>query len=228
MPSAKPSLKTPARVLIVDDHPLVRDGIRLRVENESDFIVCGEAADISEALTKLEETKPSIAIVDISLKEGNGLDLVKRMLARDPELRVIVSSMHEESIYAERALLNGAMGFVHKMESAQTFLQAMREVTAGRIFASEPVIQRMLNRKVGRRDNSGEGVASEVAQLTDRELEVFERIGRGQSIKTIAAEMHLSPKTIETYRDRIRQKLVIGSAHELKHFAFQWVNDNIV
>lgn len=226
MPSAKPSLNTPARVLIVDDHPVVRDGIRLRVENEGDYVVCGEAADITEALAKMEETEPDIAIVDISLKEGNGLDLVKRMLAHEPNLRIIVSSMHEESIYAERALINGAMGFVHKMESSETFLEAMREVTAGRIFASEPVIQRMLNRKVGRREN-GDGYESEVAQLTDRELEVFERIGRGQSIKTIAAEMHLSPKTIETYRDRIRQKLVIASAHDLKHFAFQWVKDNL-
>lgn len=226
MPTAKPPLQTPARVLIVDDHPLVRDGIRLRIENELGYEVCGEASDIHEALIQLEQNEPDVAIVDISLKEGNGLDLVKRMLARQPGLRVIISSMHEESIYAERALLIGAMGFVHKLESAETFLQALKEVVGGSIFASETVIQRMLSRKVGRRETS-DNPTSEIDQLTDRELEVFERIGRGQSIKTIAAEMHLSPKTIETYRDRIRQKLVIANAHELKHFAFQWVNDHL-
>jgi len=226
MTLVKQPLETSAKVLIVDDHPLVRDGIRLRIEKEPGFSVCGEAGDISEALVQLEEHGPDIAIVDISLKEGNGLDLVKRMLARQPALRVIVSSMHEESIYAERALLIGAMGFVHKLESPETFLQALRDVAGGRIFASEVVIQRMLMRKVGRRESSGSPV-SEIDQLTDRELEVFERIGRGQSIKIIATEMHLSPKTIETYRDRIRQKLVIPNAHELKHFAFQWVNDHL-
>jgi DNA-binding NarL/FixJ family response regulator len=226
MSLVKPALQNPARVLIVDDHPLVRDGIRLRIETGSEFRVCGEAADIHEALIQLDQTSPDLAIVDISLKEGNGLDLVKRMLARRPSLRIIISSMHEESIYAERALIIGAMGFVHKLESAETFLQALREVVGGRIFASETVIQRMLSRKVGRRD-SPEGPVSEVDQLTERELEVFERIGRGKDVKAIAAEMHLSPKTVETYRDRIRQKLEIGTAHELKHFAFQWVSDHL-
>jgi len=226
MNNVRSPLSGPARVLIVDDHPLVRDGIRLRIESEKGFEVSGEAGDIEEALMQLENNPPDLAIVDISLKEGNGLDLIKRMLARQPMLRVIVSSMHQESIYAERALLIGAMGFVHKLESAQTFIQALREVVAGRIFASEPVIQRILSRKVGRRDTQDSSL-SLTDRLTDRELEVFERIGRGQNVKTIAAEMHLSPKTIETYRDRIRQKLEIGTAHELKHFAFQWANDHL-
>ncbi len=226
MANEKQRLPRPVRMLIVDDHPLVRDGMRLRIEGEEGFLVCGEADGIAEALNQLDQTSPGIAIVDISLKEGNGLDLVKRMLARQPALRVIVSSMHEESIYAERALHIGAMGYVHKQNTALTLLEALREVAEGRIFASESVIQRMLNRSVGVRDGQS-NMLSPVERLTDRELDVLERIGAGQSIKTIAEDMRLSPKTIETYRDRIRQKLAIGSAHELKHYAFQWVKDHL-
>ena len=226
MTTGKPPLKKPARVLIVEDHPLVREGIRSRIEGEAGFVVCGEAADVADALNQLERCSPDVAIVDISLKEGNGLDLIKRMLSRQPGLRIIVSSMHEEIVYAERALLIGAMGFVHKLESVETLLQALRDAVEGRIFASEAVIQRLLNRNMGRRQTS-ENCAAEIDVLTDRELEVFECIGRGQDIKSIANQMHLSPKTVETYRDRIRHKLSIASAHELKHFAFQWVNDHL-
>lgn len=212
------------RILVVDDHPLVRAGIRLQLQNERGLEICGEAADIGDALRVLAEENPDLAIVDISLQTGNGLDLVQRMLAREPELKIIVSSMHDESIYAERALEMGASGFVHKQDAAMTLVRAIRDVLSGRLHASDEVKQRLLNRRVGRSHSAAErGIDS----LSTRELDVFERIGKGQTVHEIAQQMKLSPKTVETHRDRIRLKLDIRSAHDLQHYAFSWVRDHM-
>lgn len=212
------------RILIVDDHPLVRAGIRMQIQHEDDLSVCGEAADVGDALQVLERESPDLAIVDISLQTGNGLDLIQRMHARRPELKIIVSSMHDESIYAERALELGAQGFVHKQEAAATLVGAIRDVMDGRLHASDHVKQRLLTRRVNRtKDTSG----SPIQNLSPRELDVFERIGKGQTVHEIAKMMKLSPKTIETHRDRIRQKLGVESSHDLQHYAFNWVRDHI-
>jgi len=217
--------QTPKRVLIVDDHALVRDGVRMRIESDPNYVVCGEAADTAEALEIAGSLNPDLAIVDISLKTGNGLDLVKRMLSVRPHLLVIVCSMHDDLIYAERALRAGARGYVNKDRSSTDLMEAIRAVIDGRLFACEEVIQRMLIRSGGRRaaDSPDE---SPVDRLTDRELEILERIGRGHAVGQIANELHLSPKTVETYRDRVRTKLNINSAHELQHFAFRWVSEH--
>ena len=211
------------RVLIVDDHSLVRDGIRLRLSQEKDLTVCGEAADIAEALRIQEAENPHVALIDISLKTGNGLDLAQRMLARQPSIRLIISSMHEEEFYAERALEIGAMGFVHKQDSSLKLVDAIRSAMKGKLYASPEVIQRLLHKRVGR---AGEQSRSRIDQLTQRELEVFERLGQGETVKEIASALKLSPKTVETYRDRIRQKLDIESAHALQHYAFRWASEH--
>ncbi len=217
--------QTQKRVLVVDDHALVRDGVRMRIESDPKYIVCGEAADTAEALAMTGTLDPDLAIVDISLKTGNGLDLVKRMLSIRPELLVVVCSMHDDLIYAERALRAGACGYVNKNRSSTDLMEAIRTVLDGRLFACDEVVQRMLIRTGGRRAGSSPE-SSPVDRLTDRELEVLERIGRGHAVGQIATELHLSPKTVETYRDRIRSKLDIDSAHELQHFAFRWVSEH--
>ncbi|MEZ6062749.1 MAG: response regulator transcription factor [Planctomycetaceae bacterium] len=217
--------QTQRRVLIIDDHALVRDGVRLRVESDPRYLVCGEAADTAEALELVAALNPDMAIVDISLKTGNGLDLVKRMLSVRPQLLVVVCSMHDDLIYAERALRAGARGYVNKNRSSTDLMEAIRTVFDGRLFACDEVVQRMLIRSGGRKSDSKDD-DSPVDRLTDRELEVLERIGRGHAVGQIASELHLSPKTVETYRDRVRTKLNIDSAHELQHFAFRWVSEH--
>ncbi|HUG89219.1 MAG TPA: response regulator transcription factor [Planctomycetaceae bacterium] len=221
MPDATPKL-TP-RILIVDDHPLVRDGLRTRLDSEPGWSVCGEADDVASALRLLEETQPDVAVVDLSLKSGNGIDLIKRIVSRNRGVRIVVSSMHDEHIYAERAINAGAMGYVHKHEAADLIVDAIREVLAGRLYASEVVRERLLERVIRR---AGNARANPVEQLTDRELQVFERIGRGRSVREISDELKVSPKTIETYRDRIRKKLQLESASRLVHYAVKWVTEH--
>lgn len=212
------------RVLIVDDHPAVREALALRIGRQRDLEVCGEAADTNEALRLVAETEPDLAVVDISLKTGNGVDLIKRIKDRDDHIRIVVWSMHSESLYAERALRAGAMGYVNKDQATDTIVEAIRRVLDGKVWLSETMSERLLQRSVG--VGGRETARSLVETLTDRELEVFRLIGQGVKTTEIAERLHLSVKTIETYRDRIRQKLELPDGTKLAHYATQCVLAN--
>ena len=213
--------KPRARVLIVDDHPAVREALALRIGRQPDLEVCGEAADPGGALRLVGETRPDVAVIDISLKSGNGIDLIKRIKDRADRVRVVVWSMHSESLYAERALRAGAMGYVNKDQATDTIVEAIRRVRDGKIWLSPLMTERVLQRTVG---IGRTGVSqSPVDDLSDRELEAFHLIGRGQTTDQIAAEMHVSPKTVETYRARIKEKLGLNSFAEVIQRAAQWV-----
>jgi DNA-binding NarL/FixJ family response regulator len=212
--------KKRARILIIDDHPSVREALGLRIDRQPDLEVCGEAEDTPEALRLIEETKPDAAVVDISLKTGDGIDLIKRIKDRDPNVRTLVWSMHPESLYAERALRNGAMGYVNKDQATQTIVEAIRHVLGGKVWLSAPATERMLQRSIG---GNPEVTQSPLELLADRELEVFRRIGQGVKTCDIAEQMHLSVKTVETYRDRIRKKLNLSDGAKLAQYAAQCV-----
>ena len=211
------------QVLIVDDHALVREGLRSLLTKQVDMDVCGEADSAAQALAVLERTSPHVAIVDLSLREGNGIQLIKDIKSRHSEVRVVVSSMHEETIYAERALQAGAMAYVHKEEQSGRIVEAIRSVMEDRIFVGERVSNRLLAR-VAR--GSGAMERSAVELLSDRELQVFEMIGKGLATRKIAELLHLSPKTVDTYRQNIRDKLSLEDAAALNHFAAQWTLDH--
>ena len=209
----------PARIFIVDDHPLVRSGFHQLIAGEPDLSVCCEAGSVAEALEQLTVHEPDLAIVDISLPDGNGLDLIKRMRARAPHMGVLVASMHDEDLLAERALRAGAMGYINKQEAAEQVIGAIRQILKGRIYVSEAVAERLL-RSVA--DHGGDVQHSPVEFLSDRELEVFDLIGRGLGTGDIAERLHLSVKTIETYRANIKKKLRLKTAAELSRSAIQW------
>jgi DNA-binding NarL/FixJ family response regulator len=207
--------------MIVDDHPAVREGLELRIRREADLEVCGQAADLSEALRIVTAAQPDAAVVDLSLKGGDGIDLIKRLLKRNDRLRILVWSMHNESMYAERALRAGALGYITKEESTDQIVSAIRSVVQGKIWLSGSVTERILHRAVGIVPAAHD--ASPVEGLADRELQVFRLIGMGKKTAEIADLLHLSIKTIETYRDRIRRKLDLDDGTRLAHYATCWV-----
>lgn len=214
-----------AKVLIVDDHPTVREGLAWRLSQEPDLEICGEASDMAEALRLVAETKPDVAIVDITLRTGSGIDLIKRVKDRDDHVRMLVWSMHGESLYAERALRAGALGYINKEQATEKVVEAIRRVREGKVWLSDAMAERILHRSVGGHTELGQS-PSEI--LADRELEVFGLIGQGAKTSEIAARLHLSVKTIETYRDRIRQKLNLENGSQLAAQAAQWVAQNAV
>jgi DNA-binding NarL/FixJ family response regulator len=205
------------RILIVDDHPLVREGLAALISTQPDLAVCGEAAGYTEAVGLAETTRPDLIIVDISLKDGDGIDLIRRIKAQNGSVRFLVSSMHDELIYAERALRAGALGYVGKHESTQRILDAIRRVLANKVYLTESTADRFLHTLV-----AGSVKRSPVEKLADRELQVFELLGQGLSTRQIAAQLHLSSKTVDTYRGRIRQKLQLGRGGALTRYAMQW------
>jgi DNA-binding NarL/FixJ family response regulator len=211
-------------VLIVDDHPAVREALALRIGRQPDLEVCGEAADTTEALRMVADTQPDVAVVDISLKTGNGIDLIKRIGDRDHHIRMLVWSMHSEALYAERALRAGALGYINKDQATDRIVEAIRRVLEGKVWLSDAMAERMLQRAVGAK--RPESLRSPLDALADRELEVFRMIGQGVKTAEIAEQMHLSVKTVETYRDRIRQKLDLEDGTKLAHFATQWMLEN--
>lgn len=208
------------RVLIVDDHPIVREGLERLLSRESDLVVCGQAEDASRALELLASAHPDLAIVDISLASGNGLDLVRQMRAKSPEIRILVSSMHDESLYAERALRAGARGYINKQQATEKIVEALRRILDDRIYLSERMTDRLLSKVV---DRSERRKKISVDRLSNRELQVLELIGNGVGTAEIAERMILSIKTVETYRQRIRQKLSLKNGAALASFASQWV-----
>ncbi|NIR44266.1 MAG: response regulator transcription factor [Gemmatimonadetes bacterium] len=209
----------PVRVLLVDDHALLRRGLAGLIEQEPDMEVCGEAEDAATALDKAKELEPSLAIVDLSLKDGSGLELIKQLSSQLPDIQLLVFSMHDEKIFAERALRAGARGYVNKEESADKVIEGIREVLAGRIFLSGKMADRILHRLV---DRDAVLERSPVASLSDRELEVLELIGKGLTTRQIAEQLHLSRKTIDTYRDHLKRKLQLSTANELVRYAVAW------
>ncbi|HTW58749.1 MAG TPA: response regulator transcription factor [Terriglobales bacterium] len=207
------------RVFVVDDHPIVRQGLALLINREPDLMVCGEAEDAQTAVQSIATARPDILVVDISLNGPDGLDLLKDIRTRNLELPVLILSMHDESIYAERALRAGAQGYIMKQEATEKVLVALRRILSCEIYVSERIANRMLQRFIGSR---GAGRPSSIADLTDRELEVFRLIGEGHSTRQIAEELHISVKTVESYQAHIKEKLSLRSARELVQHAIQW------
>lgn len=209
-------------MLLVDDHPILRKGLAQMINMEQDLTVCGEAEEAGKAFELVGTLQPDVAVVDISLKTGNGIELVKNVKARYPELPILVLSMHDESLYAERALRAGSLGYIMKEEATEQVLVAIRRVLKGEIFLSEKMKSRMLQQlTTGGRNKV---VVSPIENLTDRELEVFRLIGEGRSTRQIAGELHLSVRTVEAYREYIKSKLNLRNATELVQHAFHWVH----
>jgi DNA-binding NarL/FixJ family response regulator len=217
------SAPTHNRVFVVDDHPIVRQGLTLMINREPDLVVCGEAEEARTALDEIAETQPDIVIVDISLTGPDGIDLIKAIRARHATLPVLVLSMHDELIYAERALRAGANGYIMKQEATDRVLIAIRRILKGDVYLSDRAANRMAEQYV-------RGAAAlqkpAVAVLSDRELEVFRLIGAGHSTRQIAEKLRLSIKTVETYQAHIKDKLSLRSARELVQYAIEWTLSN--
>jgi DNA-binding NarL/FixJ family response regulator len=208
-----------ARILVVDDHPVVRLGIRQMIDAEPGLTVCGEAESATKALELAKSSSADLAIVDLSLGDGSGLDLIRSLREATPELKVLVLSMHDEALFAERVLRAGAHGYIMKQEAIDGLVHAIQEVLAGRRFISTRMSQVILERIGHDAPASGDRLAN----LTDRELEVFELIGRGLNTAAIADRLEISIKTVETYRSNIRAKLDLKDATELIRYAATWI-----
>lgn len=222
-PAAEPAVnrKPKIKVLLVDDHPILRAGLGRLINQEADMMICGEAEDGATAFDLVGTLNPDIAVIDISLKGSNGIELVKNLKARYPELPTMVLSMHDESLYAERALRAGSLGYIMKEEAIEQVLVAIRKVLQGEIFLSEKMKSKMLQQMAS---GKGKVISSPIEQLTDRELEVFRLIGEGCSTRQIAGQLHLSVRTVEAYREYIKGKLNLKNATELVQHAFHWVH----
>lgn len=207
------------RILVVDDHPIVRQGLALLINQEPDLIVCGEAGDARHALDAIGTTHPDILVLDISLPGPDGIDLVKHVRATAPDLPILVLSMHEETVYAERALRAGANGYIMKQEATEKVLVALRRILGGGLHVSERIASQMRNPLAG---GSGKPARTPVASLSDRELEVFRLIGEGRGTREIAARLDLSIKTVESYQAHIKAKLALHSSRELVQYAVEW------
>jgi len=213
---------TVSRILIVDDHPMVREGLTLRISTQPDLKVCGEAATEAEALALVCELNPDLVLIDISLKSGNGIELVKQIKSRYPDVRMLVISGFQESLYAERALRAGALGYLNKQESNDKILNAIRTVLGGHPYVSDEMAQKLLHQALS-------GVPTQedrIQHLTDRELQIFRMIGEGLTTGAIADRLFLSTHTIDTHRENMKRKLRLKNAGELNCSAVKWVIEN--
>jgi DNA-binding NarL/FixJ family response regulator len=217
---AAPTEAAKKQILLVDDHPIFRHGLEDLLEKQDDLAICGHADSAPTALAEMRRLNPDMAIVDISIKGSNGIELVKQMKAELPDLPILVLSMHDESLYALRALKAGALGYVMKAEALQHVIGAVRRVLDGRIFVSPRFGEKLIFKAV--HGSESESV-SPVDRLSDRELEVLVMLGKGHNTKSIADELHLSVKTIETHRAHIKEKLGFTDASEMVRFAIDWV-----
>jgi DNA-binding NarL/FixJ family response regulator len=215
-----PMLSCPAKrkILVVDDHPIVREGMTLLINREPDLAVCADAEESNAALEAIENLRPDLAIVDISLPGRDGLELLKMIRAKDPQMPVLILSMHGETTYAERALRAGANGYIMKQEATEKVLVAIRRILNREIYVSDQIANRMLRHLAGAHEKDER---SPLDGLSDRELEVFRRMGQGQSTRHIAEELHLSVKTIETHQARLKEKLSLRSSRELVQYAIE-------
>jgi DNA-binding NarL/FixJ family response regulator len=208
------------KVLVVDDHPIVREGLTQMINREPDLSVCGDAANMQKAAQLIDILRPDILIIDISLNGPDGLDLLKHIRTQDPSLPVLILSMHDESIYAERALRAGANGYIMKQEATDNVLDALRRILNREIYVSPRIANKMLQQFVG--VTGADKKHSSVDELSDRELEVFRLIGAGHGTRQIAEELHLSVKTVETYQAHLKEKLVLRNSRELVQYAARW------
>ena len=213
------SALTKSKVLIVDDHPVVREGLALHLSAQPDLEVCGEAEDLPGALALMASAQPDVAIIDISLKNSSGIELIRRIKNRRDDVRILVWSMYPENLYAERALRAGAQGYMNKGQATRHVLDAIRAILKGQVYVSGELANHLLQRVVGRKPEDGPATDS----LSDRELETFQLMGEGLTTEAIAERMHVSPKTVETFRARIKDKLGISSLPELIQRAARWV-----
>lgn len=214
------------RIYIVDDHPLVRQGLSQVINNEADMEICGEAEDSPQAMKGVGPANPDVIIVDISLRGNNGLELIKNLKAIHENIRILVFSMHDESIYAQRALRAGAKAFVMKKESPAKVVEAIRRIITGEIYVSPSVADQVLHQIVNGPNNATS--TSPIDRLTDRELEVVQLIGRGLSSREVAESLNLSVKTIESHRAHVKEKLNLRNATELVQFSVQWVDQQVM
>lgn len=214
--------RSPMKILIVDDHPSVREGLALRISLHLDLEVCGEADSEDQAFALVKQTDPDLVLVDISLKSGHGIELIKRIRAFDSAVKMLVISGFEESLYAERAFRAGALGYLNKQESNEKMIAAIRTVLAGERFLSPEISRRLINQALGASDNT----KSPFECLTDRELEIFRMIGEGLKTSAIAERLFLSTHTIDTHRENIKRKLAVSNAAELSRTAVQWLLEN--
>jgi len=217
---AEPSAKT--KVLIVDDHPIMRAGLSQLIAQEDDLAVCAEADNAHGALEAIEKHAPDVAIVDITLRDSSGLDLIKDIGLRWPNVRVLVVSMHDELFYAERVLRAGARGYVTKAEVSAKVVEGIREVLAGGVYVSKQIASKLIHGLVGGSRSDGARTLP-IDRLTDRELQVLEMIGRGVQPREIAQKLHLSLKTVDAHREHIKKKLDMDNAAELLKYAITWV-----
>ncbi len=207
------------RVMLVDDHPIVRYGFAQLLAGAADLVVCGQAADAREALDALATARPDVVVVDVSLGATSGIDLIRDLKQQVPDAVVLVVSMHDEHLYAERALRAGASGYLMKDEATDAIVRAIRTVAAGGTFVSEEVSMRLLQRVVAGGAPRGD---SPLAALSDRELHVLELMGKGLGTREIAEQLHISVKTVESYRARLKEKMNLRSGTELLRFAIRW------
>ncbi len=211
------------RILIVDDHPLVREGLAARISPQSDMEICGEAASVDEGLAQVKATDPDLCIIDMQLVDSHGIDLIKEIHSRFPSTKMLVISAFDESLYAERALRAGAHGYINKRELQDNILAAVRTVINGQRYLSPKMTQQLVGQLIGSKDSMD---ADPIQRLSDRELEVFQLIGQGTTTGAIARQLHLSPHTIDTHREKIKHKLSLNNAAELQRAATQWMLEN--
>jgi DNA-binding NarL/FixJ family response regulator len=209
------------RIVVVDDHPLFRHGLTQLLNSDDGFSVCGEASSAPEALTLIRKLKPNLAIVDLGLKGPGGLELTKSIRVEFPKIPILILSMHDEPTYAVRSLRAGANGYVTKQDALGSVLIAVREVIDGRVYLSPSMASEVISNVVLTKREPG---ADPVDGLTDREIEVLERIGKGEEVKAIAKALNLSPKTVETHRAHIKEKLNLSNARQVTRYAVQWVS----
>lgn len=206
------------KVFLIDDHPILRQGLALFIDREPDLMVCGQADDAASALQAIREATPDFVVLDISLDGPDGLELLKTLRVRYPNLPVLVLSMHDESAYAERALRAGANGYIMKQEATDRVLTAIRQILSGEVYLSDRLTKRMLQQFV----NGSISPRDPLAKLSDRELEVYRLIGAGHGTRQIADELHVSAKTVESYQAHIKEKLALRNARELVQHAVEW------
>jgi DNA-binding NarL/FixJ family response regulator len=226
-PVANPKSARPAsvRIVVVDDHPLFRHGLIQLLNSDDGFAVCGEASAAGEALEVVRKVKPNLVIADLGLKGPNGIELTKSIIAEFPRLPVLILSMHDESLYAVRSLRAGARGYVTKQEALGSVLEAVRHVMDGQTYLSPKMASQVISKVVVNRIAPDEEITD---RLSDRELEVLEMIGAGKEVKVIARALHLSPKTVETHRTHIKEKLNLENARQVARFAVQWVGERAI
>jgi len=211
------------KVFVVDDHPIVREGLAQMINREPDLVVCGDAGDMHGALEKIHVIRPDVLIVDISLNGPDGLDVVKNIRTKNSNLPILILSMHDESLYAERALRAGANGYVMKQEATEKILAGLRRVLNHEIYVSEAIANRMLQQFVG--GGSPHTKQCSIEDLSDRELEVLRLIGGGHGTRQIAEELHLSIKTVESYQAHLKEKLSLKNSREVVQYAVQWAHE---